>query len=115
MRYDVAPDGSISNGRLFADVTAEKEEGLPDGFKVDSQGNIWSSGPAGIWVFSSEGKHLGTLKTPEIPANCNWGGDGKTLYITANQNLPHQAGGCGRKAPVRGLPVVLTQSYQEQS
>ena len=83
MRYDVAPDGSLSNGRLFADVTAEKEAGLPDGFKVDSRGNIWSSGPAGIWVFSPEGKHLGTLKTPEVPANCNWGDDGKTLYITA--------------------------------
>lgn len=83
MRYDVAADGSISNGRLFADVTAEKEAGLPDGFKVDSQGNIWASGPAGIWVFSPDGKHLGTLKTPEVPANCNWGDDGRTLYITA--------------------------------
>ena len=87
MRYDVAPDGSVSNGRLFADVTAEKEEGLPDGFKVDSQGNIWSSGPAGIWVFSPDGKHLGTLKTPEVPANCNWGDDGKTLYITARTSV----------------------------
>jgi len=83
MRYDVAPDGSISNGRVFADVSAEKAEGLPDGFKVDSKGNIWTSGPAGIWVFSPQGKHLGTLKTPEVPANCNWGDDGKTLYITA--------------------------------
>ena len=83
MRYDVAPDGSISNGKLFADVSAEKEAGLPDGFKVDSRGNIWSSGPAGIWIFSPDGKHLGTLKTPEVPANCNWGDDGKTLYITA--------------------------------
>jgi len=83
MRYDVAPDGSVSNGKLFADVTAEKEAGLPDGFKVDSQGNIWTSGPAGIWVFSPDGKHLGTIKTPEVPANCNWGDDGKTLYLTA--------------------------------
>jgi gluconolactonase len=87
MRYDVAADGSTSNGKLFADVTAEKEEGLPDGFKVDSQGNIWSSGPAGIWVFSPDGKHLGTLKTPEIPANCNWGDDGKSLYITARTSV----------------------------
>lgn len=87
MRYDVAPDGSVSNGRLFADVTAEKDAGLPDGFKVDSQGNIWSSGPAGIWVFSPAGKHLGTLKTPETPANCNWGDDGKTLYITAQTSV----------------------------
>ncbi|HTS31191.1 MAG TPA: SMP-30/gluconolactonase/LRE family protein [Bryobacteraceae bacterium] len=83
MRYDVAPDGTVSNGKVFADVTADKELGLPDGFKVDSQGNIWTSGPAGIWVFAPDGKHLGTLKMPEVPANCNWGDDGKTLYITA--------------------------------
>jgi gluconolactonase len=87
MRYDVAADGSISNGKLFADVTAEKEEGLPDGFKVDTKGNIWTSGPAGIWVFSPDGKHLGTLKTPEVPANCNWGDDGRTLYITAVKSV----------------------------
>jgi len=87
MRYDLAADGSVSHGKLFADVTAEKEEGLPDGFKVDSQGNLWSSGPAGIWVFSPDGKHLGTIKTPEIPANCNWGDDGKTLYITARTSV----------------------------
>jgi gluconolactonase len=87
MRYDVAADGTISNGKLFADVTAEKEEGLPDGFKVDSQGNIWTSGPAGIWVFAPDGKHLGTLKTPEVPANCNWGDDGRTLYITAVKSV----------------------------
>ena len=87
MRYDVAPDGSVSNGKLFADVSAEKDAGLPDGFKVDSQGNLWSSGPGGLWVFSPEGKHLGTLKLPEQPANCNWGDDGKTLYITAQTSV----------------------------
>ncbi len=87
MRYDVAPDGTVSNGRVFADVSAEKEEGLPDGFKVDSKGNIWTSGPGGIWIFSPEGKHLGTLKMPEIPANCNWGDDGRTLYITAQTSV----------------------------
>jgi gluconolactonase len=87
MRYDVAADGSVSNGKLFADVTAEKEEGLPDGFKLDAQGNIWTSGPAGIWVFSPDGKHLGTIKTPEVPANCNWGDNGQTLYITAVKSV----------------------------
>lgn len=87
MRYDVAADGSVSNGKVFADVSAEKEEGLPDGMKVDSQGNIWGSGPGGLWIFSPDGKHIGTLKPPEQPANCGWGDDGKSLYITARTGL----------------------------
>ena len=87
MRYDVAADGTVSNGRVFADVSAEKEEGVPDGMKVDSQGNIWGTGPAGVWVFSADGKHLGTIKPPEVPANLNWADDGKTLYITARTSV----------------------------
>ena len=87
MRYDVAANGTVSNGRVFAGVTAEKEEGLPDGMKVDSQGNVWGTGPGGIWVFSADGKHLGTIKPPEQPANCNWADDGKTLYITARTGV----------------------------
>ncbi len=87
MRYDVAVDGTVSNGQVFADVTAEKEDGLPDGMKVDSQGNVYGSGPGGIWVFSPDGKHLGTIKPPEVPANCGWGDDGKTLYMTARTGL----------------------------
>ena len=87
MRYDVAADGSVSNGKVFADVTAEKEDGLPDGMKVDSQGNVYGSGPGGVWVFSPDGKHLGTIKPPETPANCGWGDDGKSLYITARTGL----------------------------
>ena len=87
MRYDVAPDGSVSNGRVFADVTSAKEQGVPDGMKVDSLGNIYGAGPGGIWVFSPEGKHLGTIKPPETPANCAWGDDGKSLYITAVTGL----------------------------
>jgi gluconolactonase len=83
MRYDVAANGSVSNGRVFADVSAEKEAGLPDGLKVDSLGNVWATGPAGVWVFSPDGKHLGTIKPPETPANVGWAEDGKTLYITA--------------------------------
>ena len=87
MAYDIADNGTVSNGRVFADVTNEKDAGVPDGMKVDSQGNIWASGPAGIWVFSPAGKHLGTIKMPEIPANCNWGDDWKSLYITARTSL----------------------------
>jgi gluconolactonase len=87
MRYDVAANGSVSNGQVFADVTAEKEDGLPDGMKVDQQGNVYATGPGGIWVFSPEGKHLGTIKPPETPANCAWGDDSKSLYITARTGL----------------------------
>ena len=87
MAYDIADDGTVSNARLFANVTSEKDAGVPDGMKVDSKGNIWASGPAGIWVFSPEGRHLGTIKMLEVPANCNWGDDWKSLYITAQTSL----------------------------
>jgi gluconolactonase len=87
MAYDVADNGTISNARLFADVTKEKDAGVPDGMKVDEKGDLWASGPGGIWVFSPAGKHLGTIKMPEIPANCNWGDDWKSLYITARTGL----------------------------
>jgi len=87
MRYDVNPDGTVSNGKVFADVTADPEAGLPDGMKVDSQGNIYGSGPGGTWVFSPDGKHIGTIKPGESPANCAWAGDGKTLYITATTGI----------------------------
>ena len=87
MKYDVQPDGRVQNGRVFFDVTAEKEDGLPDGMKLDTNGNLYCAGPGGIWVFSPEGKHLGTIKPPETPANCNWGDGGNTLYITARTGL----------------------------
>lgn len=88
MRYDVQADGSVANGKVFFDATAEKDPGEPDGMKVDSQGNLYCAGPAGIWIFSPEGKHLGTIKPGETPANCNWGGaDRRTLYITAETGL----------------------------
>jgi gluconolactonase len=87
MKYDVNADGSVSNGKLFADATAETEGGLPDGMKVDSLGNIYGSGPGGTWIFSPDGKHLGTIKPGETAANCAWAGDGKTLYITASTGV----------------------------
>jgi gluconolactonase len=87
MRYTVAADGSISDSKVVADVTAEKEDGLPDGLKVDSKGNVYATGPGGVWVFSPEGKHLGSIKPPEAPANCGWGDDGSTLYMTARTGL----------------------------
>ena len=88
MAYEVASDGTLSKGRVFFDVTAEKERGLPDGLKVDTQGNVYCTGPGGVWIFSPDGKHLGTIKPTEVPANCHWGdADGKTLYMTARRGL----------------------------
>ena len=82
MRYDVAADGTLANGRVFANLTS-KVDGLADGMKVDAKGNVYTTGPGGIWVLSASGKHLGTIEPPETPANCAWGDDGKTLYMTA--------------------------------
>jgi gluconolactonase len=87
MKYDVAPDGSVSNGAVFFDVTSQTEDGLPDGMKVDSKGNVYGTGPGGIWVFTPAGKHIGTIKPPETPANCAWADGGKTLYITARTSV----------------------------
>ncbi len=87
MKYDVAADGTVSNGRMFYDLAGAKEQGIPDGMKVDSKGNVYASGPEGIWVFSPSGKHLGTIQPGETAANCAWGDDGKTLYITASTSV----------------------------
>ncbi|MBO0857051.1 MAG: SMP-30/gluconolactonase/LRE family protein [Chloracidobacterium sp.] len=90
MVYDVQPDGTITNGKVFFDATAwvkENRPGLPDGMKVDKAGNIFAAGPGGIHVFSPEGKRLGTFDTGVKTANLAWGGDGSTLYITANTAL----------------------------
>jgi gluconolactonase len=82
MRYDVVADGTLVNGRVFADLTS-KIDGVADGMKVDAKGNVYTAGPGGVWVLLPSGKHLGTIAPPETPANCAWGDDGKTLYMTA--------------------------------
>jgi gluconolactonase len=87
MRYDVAADGSVSGGRVLFDASGHKEGGVPDGMKIDVNGNIWATGPSAVLVISPEGKHLGTITPPEDPANCAWGDDGRTLYITAETGL----------------------------
>src|SRR5690348_14202916 len=87
-RYEVRPDGSIANGKIFVDMNSSKEEGVPDGMKIDQKGNIYGAGPGGVWILSPEGKHLGTIKPAEDPANLAWGdADGKTLYFTARTGL----------------------------
>lgn len=86
--FDVKPDGTIANMRLFATLKDKTAEGVPDGLKVDTEGNVWSTGPGGVWVFDKTGKHLGTVRTPEVPANCAWGdAEGRTLYITARTSV----------------------------
>ncbi|HKQ72197.1 MAG TPA: SMP-30/gluconolactonase/LRE family protein [Blastocatellia bacterium] len=90
MVYDAHSNGTISNGKVFFDATAwvkEGRPGLPDGMKVDKDGNLFATGPGGVLVFSPEGKHLGTFDTGVPTANVGWGGDGSTLYITANTAL----------------------------
>jgi gluconolactonase len=88
--FDVKPDGTIANQRVFFDAQhlVEGRKGLPDGLKVDKEGNVFTSGPGGILVLSKDGKHLGTLNTGEATANCAWGGkDGGDLYLTADMYL----------------------------
>lgn len=88
MRYTVKPDGSLTGGKLLYDATSDKRPGAPDGMKIDANGNLYSAGPGGIWIFSPEGKHLGTLVVPEKTSNVAWAGtDRKTLYITATTSI----------------------------
>lgn len=87
MAFDVKDDGSIANPRVFFDATALAKsggQGLPDGLKVDQKGNIFLGGPGGILVIDATGKHLGTIVTGQITANCAFGDDGSTLYMAAN-------------------------------
>ena len=88
MRYEVQPDGTLKNGKVFFDFTdAPGEDGL-DGIKVDQKGNLYVSAPGGLWVISPAGKHLGTIITPRHPHNMAWGdADGKTLYLCARSGL----------------------------
>ncbi len=86
--YDVTPDGSLSNGRIFGDEKGEPHDGVPDGIKVDERGDLFVTGPKGIWVWDAQGHHLGTIVTPEQPANLAWGDkDYRTLYITATTSV----------------------------
>ncbi len=86
--YDVAPDGTLSNGRIFGQEPGAKHEGVPDGIKVDKSGNLFVTGPKGIWVWDAKGNHLGTIAMPEQPANLTWGDrDYRTLYITATTSV----------------------------
>ena len=90
MAYEVQPDGSVANGRTFFDAKPLRDQdrrGTCDGLKVDTQGNVWATGPGGVLVLNSAGKHLGSILTNQPTGNCCWGDDGGTLYITAHMFL----------------------------
>ena len=87
MQYDVAADGSLDAGEVLLDASAVNAPGAADGLKVDNEGNLWATGPGGVWVISPEGRHLGTIKPTEVPANVAWGDDGRTLYMTGRTGL----------------------------
>jgi gluconolactonase len=87
-RYDVLPDGTLTHARMFIDFRGRKERGVTDGMKVDVAGNVYVTGPGGIWVLSPEAQHLGTIHLPEVPINLAFGGaDRKSLYVTAHTGL----------------------------
>jgi len=88
MRYEVNPDGTLSNGKVLFDMTSAPGEDALDGLKVDQKGNLYVSGPGGLWIISPEGKLLGTISGPEHPHNFAWGDDdGRTLYLCARTGL----------------------------
>lgn len=88
MRYDVQPDGSLTNGSVLLDCSSDSAHGVPDGMKVDKKGNIYSAGPGGVWIISPAGKHIGTFLLPQTVGNVAWGDkDGKTLYIMAATSI----------------------------
>ncbi|WP_310590367.1 SMP-30/gluconolactonase/LRE family protein [Dyadobacter sp. NIV53] len=90
MSYPVAANGNIGKGKLLYDATDMVKaglQGLPDGFKIDKDGNLWSSGPGGLLILSPEGKLLGRIEMGELTSNCAWGNDGSTLYLTVDGYL----------------------------
>lgn len=87
-RYRFHTDGTISDGVIFGDETVAGSSAVPDGMKFDKAGNLWVTGPAGIWIWDQKGRHLGTILVPQQPANLTWGGrDMSTLFITAGTSV----------------------------
>ena len=84
--FDVRPDGTLTGGRVLLDMASD-DPGVPDGLKVDVQGNVFSTGPGGIWVCRADGTLLGRIVLPELPANVGWGEDGTVLFATARTSV----------------------------
>jgi len=107
--YDVGSDGSLLNGRIFGAEPGGKHEGVPDGMRVDEAGNLYVTGPKGIWIWDREGHHLGTIEMPEQPANLIWGdNDYRTLYITATTSVYKL------RTKVRGFVPYLAEPQQKE-
>lgn len=88
--FDITTGDSLANARVFYDATAmvnEANPGLPDGFKIDKDGNVFASGPGGIWIFNSKGTVIGKVRLPDATANCALADDGKTLFMTSKNKL----------------------------
>lgn len=88
--FPVKDDGTIGEGTVFHDATEAFKKGLPglpDGLKLDEKGNLWATGPGGVYIFAPNGKLLGRISTGERTANCAWGNDGTVLYMTADTYL----------------------------
>ncbi|MFN0068041.1 MAG: SMP-30/gluconolactonase/LRE family protein [Limisphaerales bacterium] len=99
MAYSISRSGDLTDGRIFFDTRPlmPGRKGLPDGLKTDRAGNVWTTGPGGVLVISPQGRLLGLLNTGEATANCAWGDDGSTLYITADMYL------CRIRTTARGI------------
>lgn len=86
--FEVASEGTMVRRRIFADMSSDESDGVPDGMKVDAEGRIFCTGAGGTWIFAPDGTNLGMLRTPEIPANLSFGGpDLRTLFITARTSV----------------------------
>ena len=84
--FDVRADGSLTKSRILLDM-ASSDPGVPDGLKVDALGNVFSTGPGGVWVCRADGTFLGRIAVPELPANLAWGEDGSVLFFTARTSV----------------------------
>jgi gluconolactonase len=84
--FDVRPDGTLTGSRVLLDMASE-DPGVPDGLKVDVRGNVFCTGPGGVWVCRANGALLGRIVLPELPANLAWGEDGSVLFLTARTSV----------------------------
>jgi gluconolactonase len=101
-RFNVQRDGTLRGGEVFVDMAAAPP-GVPDGMKIDTEGNLFCTGPGGVWVIDPAGRHLGSIIVPEVAANCAWGGDDwRSLFITASVSVYRV------RVRIPGVPVGRT-------